>query len=434
MRLCAAATAAAVRGPASQQPASGRARRGAGRRSRRDRRDRQERVAAAARPHDAAIFDAHLLFLEDEGAGGGAHGGFRRRLSASQAWADAVATAAARGRPPRTRTSGSGGCARSATRYWRSSSNRGRARPSQAVRMVRGRPRTEPTGVAGADAPVAETADQAPRSRRVPCARPQPCAGGRDRHRAGGRHRVQRRDRPPTRPSWRERSASPVGSRRAGRGVADSAPAGWRATRTVTVERTRVPRRGTQLTPRSRRAALAAARAVAAEPAVTRDGVTVPVENIGSVREAQDAAALPAPMVSVCCARSSCSWSRRPPRRRGPGEGLRRRRGRPRRPPADPRAPGRGADSRCPPSEPEDNPFRGLRLGLAHPGMPLHGAAPARRRPRSAAGHVPHGRASPSCAARGPGARGTRVGRARGVAVPDRLETGIMLEVPGGSP
>ena len=53
-------------------------------------------VAGRASAQDAAIFDAHLLFLEDEALLSPAHEGvFDRREPAARAWADAVAAAAA---------------------------------------------------------------------------------------------------------------------------------------------------------------------------------------------------------------------------------------------------------------------------------------------------------------------------------------------------
>ena len=53
-------------------------------------------VASRASDYDAAIFDAHLLFLEDEALLGPARGGVMRDgKNAARAWADAVAAAAA---------------------------------------------------------------------------------------------------------------------------------------------------------------------------------------------------------------------------------------------------------------------------------------------------------------------------------------------------
>ena len=53
-------------------------------------------VAGRASAQDAAIFDAHLLFLEDEALLSPAHEGvFDRREPATRAWGDAVAAAAA---------------------------------------------------------------------------------------------------------------------------------------------------------------------------------------------------------------------------------------------------------------------------------------------------------------------------------------------------
>ena len=67
----------------------------------------QASVAGRAGARDAAIFDAHLLFLEDEALLGPAHDGvFARREPAARAWAEAVDRGGGRlGQRWRTRTS-----------------------------------------------------------------------------------------------------------------------------------------------------------------------------------------------------------------------------------------------------------------------------------------------------------------------------------------
>jgi phosphoenolpyruvate-protein phosphotransferase len=191
-----------------------------------------------------------------------------------------------------------------------------------------------------------------------------------------------------------------------------------------------------------RAAAREAARAVAAEPAVTRDGVTVPVEaNIGGLREAQDAVAAGADGVGLL--RTEFLFMEAADL---PGEddqaalyaavadalGGR---------PLTVRTLDAGADKPLPALhlEPEDNPFlgvRGLRLGLAHPGILLDQLRAVLR----VAAHRPLRVMFPMVSTVAELRRALALVdeareslRDRGVAVPGRLETGIMLEVPAAA-
>ena len=371
----------------------------------------RERVTAARRPHDAAIFDAHLLFLEDEGLLEAARTGiFGRRLSASQAWADAVAAAAAqwdelrdayqRERAADLRAVGDQVLARIA-------GPEGEAVADGPDGGAAGRTAADEAGagVAG-DAPVgpaAGTSDESPSEPAVLVARdlsPAQVAAIDTAQVAGIACSAGG---PASHAAILARAlgiAAVVGAGPAllevpeGTVLQVDGDAG-----TVTVEPDDVrPRRGTsaapRLAPRPARQPGRPQRAGsdARRPDGARGGQhrrrTGGAGRRGRRRRRRRSAAHGVPV----------HGSRRPPRRGRPGGGLRRRRGRPGRPPAHRAHPGRRRRQAAArrPSRARGQPVPRRARPASRAGESGDAARPAprraaRRRPRSAAGHVPDG-------------------------------------------